>query len=103
MNETIANAPPSSQADDSKEQVAICLQREALDRITGRDWSDLNHSPTTNSTSHNAEQQDGTFPAAYFTAPGTHSKSSPSCSIIGCLETHSKLSTAKIKCDFVYS
>lgn len=28
-------------------------------------------SPTTNSTSHNAELQDATFPAAYFTAPGT--------------------------------
>ncbi|KAM4564097.1 uncharacterized protein fsbp [Odontesthes bonariensis] len=66
----------ANQADDSKDQVAICLQREALDRITGRDWSDLNHSPTTNSTSHNAEQQDGIFPAAYFTAPGTSRLSS---------------------------
>ncbi|KAM6924901.1 uncharacterized protein fsbp [Xenentodon cancila] len=57
--------------DDSKEHVAICLQREALDRITGSDWSELHHSPTTNSTSHNAEQQDARFPAAFFTAPGT--------------------------------
>lgn len=58
-----------SQAEDSKEQVAICLQRHALDRITASDWSDLHHSPTANS--HNAELQDVTFPAAYFTAPGT--------------------------------
>ncbi|XP_044065644.1 uncharacterized protein LOC122882392 [Siniperca chuatsi] len=60
-----------NQDEDSKEQVAICLQRDALDRITGSDWSDLHHSPTTNSTSHNAELQDVTFPAAFFTSPGT--------------------------------
>ncbi|CAI5646981.1 unnamed protein product [Oreochromis niloticus] len=58
-----------NQAEDSKEQVAICLQRDALDRITGNDWSDLHHSPSTNSASHNAELQDVAFPAAYFTAP----------------------------------
>lgn len=63
---------PSSQSEDTKEQMAICLQRDALDRITGSDWSDLQHSPTTNSTSHNAELQDVTFPSAFFTAPGTH-------------------------------
>uniref|UniRef100_UPI0037E790A3 uncharacterized protein n=1 Tax=Semicossyphus pulcher TaxID=241346 RepID=UPI0037E790A3 len=56
---------------DRKEQVSICLQRDTLDRITGSDWPDLHHSPTTNSTSHNAEPQDVTFPATYFTAPGT--------------------------------
>lgn len=66
------NGSPPSQAEDSKEQVAICLQRDALDRITGNDWSDLHHSPSTNSTSHNAELQDVAFPAAYFTAPGTN-------------------------------
>lgn len=60
-----------NRAEDSKEQVAICLQRHALDRITGNDWSDLHHSPTANSNSHNAELQDVTFPASYFTAPGT--------------------------------
>ncbi|KAK2851153.1 hypothetical protein Q5P01_007429 [Channa striata] len=60
-----------NQSEDSKEQVAICLQRDALDRITDSDWSDVHHSSTSNSTSHNAEQQDLTFPAAYFTAPGT--------------------------------
>ncbi|XP_040904068.1 uncharacterized protein LOC121188394 [Toxotes jaculatrix] len=60
-----------NRAEDSKEQVAICLQRDTLDKITGSDWSDLHHSPTTNSTSHNAELQDVTFPSAYFTAPGT--------------------------------
>ncbi|XP_029290947.1 uncharacterized protein fsbp isoform X2 [Cottoperca gobio] len=60
-----------NQTEDSKEQVAICLQHDALDRITGSGWSDLRHSPTTNSTSHSAELQDATFPAAYFTAPGT--------------------------------
>lgn len=59
------------QTEDSKEQVAICLQRDALDRITGSDWSNRHQSPTTNSTYHNAELQDVTF-AAYFTAPGTH-------------------------------
>ncbi|KAM9752010.1 uncharacterized protein fsbp isoform 2-T2 [Menidia menidia] len=57
-------------ADDSKENLAICVQREALARISGRDWSDLNHSPTTNSTSHNAEQQDVTFPGGYISVPG---------------------------------
>ncbi|XP_075949626.1 uncharacterized protein fsbp [Anarhichas minor] len=57
--------------EDSKEQVALCLQRDTLDRITGSDWSNLPHSPTANSTSHNAELQDLTFPAAYSTAPGT--------------------------------
>lgn len=67
----IPNVPPPSQAEDSKEQVAICLQRDALDKITGGDWSDLHHSPSTNSTSHNAELQDVAFPATYFTAPGT--------------------------------
>ncbi|XP_040008394.1 uncharacterized protein LOC120803701 isoform X1 [Xiphias gladius] len=60
-----------NRTEDSKEQVAICLQRDASDRITGSDWSDLHHSATTNSTSHNAELQDVTFPSAYFTAPGT--------------------------------
>ncbi|XP_061592720.1 uncharacterized protein LOC133457443 [Cololabis saira] len=57
--------------EDSKEHVAICLQREALDRIAGSDWSDLHHSPTTNSTPYKAEQQDASFPTAAFTAPGT--------------------------------
>lgn len=65
-----------NQAEDSKEQVAICLQRDALDRITGSDWSDRHHSPSTNSTSHNAELQDVAFPATYFTAPGTSRLSS---------------------------
>ncbi|KAK1898820.1 tRNA-specific 2-thiouridylase MnmA [Dissostichus eleginoides] len=31
--------------EDSKEQVAICLQRDALDRIPGSDWADQHHSP----------------------------------------------------------
>ncbi|XP_070695158.1 uncharacterized protein [Pempheris klunzingeri] len=61
----------ATQAEDSKEQVAICLQRDALDRIPGSDWSELYHSPTANSTSHNAELQGVTVPAAFFTAPGT--------------------------------
>ncbi|XP_034392686.1 uncharacterized protein LOC117733278 isoform X2 [Cyclopterus lumpus] len=56
--------------EDSKEQVALCLQRETLDRITGSDWSILNHRPTTNSASHNAAE-DVTFPTAYLTVPGT--------------------------------
>ncbi|KAM8754081.1 uncharacterized protein fsbp isoform 1-T1 [Acanthopagrus schlegelii] len=60
-----------TQTEDSKEQVSICLQRETLDQITGGDWSELRHSPTANSTSHNAELQDVTFPAAFFAAPGT--------------------------------
>ncbi|XP_007577472.1 uncharacterized protein fsbp [Poecilia formosa] len=55
----------------SKEQMALALQREALDRITGSDWSDLHQSPSTNSSSHNAELQDAAFPVAYFTVPGT--------------------------------
>ncbi|XP_029362825.1 uncharacterized protein fsbp [Echeneis naucrates] len=60
-----------NQSEDNKEQVAVCLQRDTLDRITGSDCSDLHHSPTTNSTSHNAELQDMAFPSAYFTAPGS--------------------------------
>ncbi|XP_034551144.1 uncharacterized protein LOC117821171 [Notolabrus celidotus] len=59
------------QTEDSKEQVAVCVQRDSLDRLTGSDWSDLHHSPAPNSTCHNAELQDVTFHAAYFTAPGT--------------------------------
>ncbi|XP_054464402.1 uncharacterized protein LOC129099257 [Anoplopoma fimbria] len=59
------------QAEDCKDQVAVCLQRDALDRIPGSDWSTLHRSPTTNSNSHNAELQDVTYPAAYLTAPGT--------------------------------
>ncbi|XP_028266347.1 uncharacterized protein fsbp isoform X2 [Parambassis ranga] len=59
-----------NRADDTKEQVAICFQRVALDRITGRDWSGPHHSPDTKLTSQNAELQDVTFPAAFFTAPG---------------------------------
>ncbi|KAL6119965.1 uncharacterized protein ACO6RY_04420 [Pungitius sinensis] len=61
----------SVKTEDRKEQVATCLQRDTLDRITSSDWSNLPHSPTTNSISHNAERQDGTFPAAYLAAPGT--------------------------------
>ncbi|XP_058498535.1 uncharacterized protein LOC131468383 [Solea solea] len=60
-----------SQTEESKEQVAICLQRDALDRIAGSNWSDVHHIPTTNSTSHNAELPDVAFHSAYFTAPGT--------------------------------
>nr|XP_019944643.1 PREDICTED: uncharacterized protein LOC109630745 isoform X2 [Paralichthys olivaceus] len=60
-----------SRAEDTKEHVAICLQRDTLDRATGSDWSHLRHGPTNNSTSHNAELQDVTFPSAYFTAAGT--------------------------------
>ncbi|XP_065817461.1 uncharacterized protein [Labrus bergylta] len=60
-----------SRTEDSKEQVAICVQHDSSDRISGSDWTDQHHSPTTNSSSHNAELQDVAFPAAYFTAPGT--------------------------------
>ncbi|KAM9855302.1 uncharacterized protein fsbp [Aulostomus maculatus] len=60
-----------TQADDSKEQVAICLQRHSLEKVAGNDWSELQHSPNTNSNSHNAELQDATFPAAFFAAAGT--------------------------------
>ncbi|XP_041654927.1 uncharacterized protein LOC121517305 [Cheilinus undulatus] len=60
-----------NQAEDNKEQMNVCVQRESLERLTSSDWSDLHHSPTTNSTAHNAELQDVAFPAAYFTAPGT--------------------------------
>nr|XP_020479265.1 uncharacterized protein LOC109973792 [Monopterus albus] len=60
-----------NRAEDSKERVAIHLQRDASNRIAGSDWPDLHHSPCTNSTSHSEEVQDGTFPAAYITAPGT--------------------------------
>ncbi|XP_068453307.1 uncharacterized protein [Clinocottus analis] len=60
------------QTEDSKEQVALCLMRDPLDRITSSDWSNLHHSPAPNSASHNAaEFQDVTFPTAYLTVPGT--------------------------------
>ncbi|XP_069550031.1 uncharacterized protein [Brachyistius frenatus] len=60
-----------NRAEDNKDHVAICLQRDASDLVAGSGWSEVLHSPTTNSTSHNAELQDVTFPAAYFTAAGT--------------------------------
>lgn len=61
-------SPP--QAEDSKEQVSICFQRDASDRVSGGEWTELHHSPNANSNSHNAELQDATFPAAFFTAAG---------------------------------
>ncbi|XP_051805388.1 uncharacterized protein LOC110961714 isoform X1 [Acanthochromis polyacanthus] len=60
-----------NQADDTKDQVAICLQHDSSDRNPSSDWSDLHHSLVTNSTSHNVELQDMTYPTAFFTAPGT--------------------------------
>lgn len=60
-----------NQAIDTKDQVAICLQHDSLDRIPSSGLSDLHHSLVTNSTSHNVELQDVAFPAAFFTAPGT--------------------------------
>lgn len=60
-----------SQTEDIKEKVSICLQRDALDKITGSNWSERHHSPIKNSTTHNAELQDVTFPTAFFTTPGT--------------------------------
>ncbi|XP_074537136.1 uncharacterized protein fsbp [Halichoeres trimaculatus] len=61
----------TKQTEDSKEQVAVCVQRDSLDRIPSGDWSDLHHSPAPNSSCHNAELQDVAFHAAYFTVPGT--------------------------------
>ncbi|KAG7226964.1 hypothetical protein INR49_022278 [Caranx melampygus] len=60
-----------TETEDNKEQVAICMQRDALDRISGSNWSDLHHSPTSNSTSQNAEIQDVALPSSYITAAGT--------------------------------
>ncbi|XP_037101719.1 uncharacterized protein LOC119119452 [Syngnathus acus] len=60
-----------AQTEDSKDHVAICLQRHDLDRLPGNDWSDPQHSPVSNSSLHNTELQDASFPAAYFTAAGT--------------------------------
>ncbi|XP_017266746.1 uncharacterized protein LOC108233077 [Kryptolebias marmoratus] len=60
-----------NQAENSKDQIAICLQRDALERITGSNWSDLHPSTTANSTSHNAALKDAAFPTTFFTAPGT--------------------------------
>ncbi|XP_071762928.1 uncharacterized protein fsbp [Centroberyx gerrardi] len=57
--------------EDSKEHVAICLQRDSLDRMTGSDWSEMHHSPSANSISHNAEFQEVEFPTAYITSSGT--------------------------------
>lgn len=55
-----------------KDPMALSIQGEALDRVAGNDWSDLHQGPTSNSSSHNAELQEGAFPVAYFTAPGTY-------------------------------
>ncbi|XP_029993864.1 uncharacterized protein fsbp isoform X2 [Sphaeramia orbicularis] len=66
-----------SRMDDTKEQMAVCLKREPADRIPSSPWADLHHSPSVNSTSHNAELQDVVFPAAYITAPGTSHLVSP--------------------------
>lgn len=63
--------------DDTKEQMAVCLKREPADRIPSSPWADLHHSPSVNSTSHNAELQDMAFPAAYIAAPGTSHLVSP--------------------------
>ncbi|XP_061636576.1 uncharacterized protein LOC133481362 isoform X1 [Phyllopteryx taeniolatus] len=60
-----------SRAEDSKDHVAICLQRHDLDKLPGNDWADLQHSPASNSSPHNAELPDASFPTAYFTAAGT--------------------------------
>ncbi|XP_019718590.1 uncharacterized protein fsbp isoform X2 [Hippocampus comes] len=62
-----------NRAEDSKDHVAICLQRHDLDRLPGNDWSDLQHSPASNSSLHNTEVQDASFPSAYFTAAGGRS------------------------------
>ncbi|XP_061689064.1 uncharacterized protein LOC133507723 isoform X2 [Syngnathoides biaculeatus] len=59
-----------SRAEDSKEHVAICLQRHDPDRLPGNDWSDLQHSPASNSSPGNAELPDTSFPTTYLTAAG---------------------------------
>ncbi|XP_008316961.1 uncharacterized protein fsbp isoform X2 [Cynoglossus semilaevis] len=59
------------QNEENQEQVGISFQREALDRITGGDWSNVLHSPSTTSVSHNAELQELGIPSVYYTAPGT--------------------------------
>uniref|UniRef100_A0A1A8J107 Family with sequence similarity 60, member A, like n=1 Tax=Nothobranchius kuhntae TaxID=321403 RepID=A0A1A8J107_NOTKU len=51
--------------------IAIYVKHEALDRISGNSWSHLHQNPSPNSVSHSAEVKDATFPASYFTAPGT--------------------------------
>ncbi|XP_057685947.1 uncharacterized protein LOC130912116 [Corythoichthys intestinalis] len=61
-----------NQTEDSKDHVAACLQRHDLDRLQANDWSDLQHSPVSNSSPHNAELQDASFPAIYYlTTAGT--------------------------------
>lgn len=67
----VSIGPDSQQMEDIKEPVAVCLKREPIDRIPSSPWADLHHSPSVNSTSHNAELQDVAFPASYITAPGT--------------------------------
>ncbi|KAL7398609.1 hypothetical protein ABVT39_012248 [Epinephelus coioides] len=87
-----------SQAEDNKEQVAICLQRDALDRVSGSDWSDLHHSPTSNSTSHNAELQDVKFHSAYFSPPGTSQLISQRLHLTGeAEETHDSVDLSRLE------
>lgn len=57
--------PELSQPEESKEQR---LQPDPLE------WSQLNHSPNKNSTSHNPELQDPAFSATYITASGSCTK-----------------------------
>ncbi|XP_077457701.1 uncharacterized protein fsbp [Stigmatopora argus] len=60
-----------NKAEDSKEHVAAYLQRQNLERLQGNNYSDLQHSPVSNSSPHNAELQDAPFPAIYYlTAAG---------------------------------
>ncbi|XP_077575909.1 uncharacterized protein fsbp [Stigmatopora nigra] len=60
-----------NKAEDSKEHVAAYLQHQNLERLQGNNFSDLQHSPVSNSSPHNAELQDASFPAIYYlTAPG---------------------------------
>lgn len=65
-----------NRAEDSKDNISLCLQRDALDRVTGSEWSDLSHISPPNSTSHHAELQDVTFPSALFTVPGISRRAS---------------------------
>ncbi|KAM4610840.1 uncharacterized protein fsbp [Polymixia lowei] len=58
-----------NQDDDDKEQVAICLQLDSLDRIGGSERPGLHHS--TNSITHNVAFQEDTFPTTYITSSGS--------------------------------
>ncbi|XP_056130974.1 uncharacterized protein LOC130108147 [Lampris incognitus] len=65
------NGESIDQVEDNKEQVAICLQLNSMDRMTGDGQTELCHNARTNSISHNSGYQEVTFPSTYINSSGS--------------------------------